>query len=256
MTNRVLDWLPLSAVAREPVRAKVTAAVSAWSEAWFSPPRRLHATRLTPHKGETAAQGRTWRIPRQALAISCPRPAAARLLDWALDTDVQRLSPTDADRKLIEAFEAQIIEDLAAKIERALGIEGKSKSDPASPYGPLGGLSIEIADEQGETLVWLALAMSDVLPACKASLPQRARSVEKLTGLRSALADTPVSIEAVLGSASLGLADLRTLAPGDVLVLDAGLEDAALLALAGSQRSVGRATLTHTEDALALTLQA
>lgn len=256
MTNRVLDWLPLSVVAREPVRAKITAAVSAWSGAWFSPPRRLHATRITPHNGEAAPQGRAWRVPRQALAVSCPRPAATRLLDWALDADAQRLSPTDADRKLIEAFETQIFADLCARIERALGIEDQSKNDPTSPYGPLGGLSIEIADEQGDTLVWLALALSDVLPACKASLPQRSRPVEKLSGLRSALADTVVSIEVVLGSASLGLADLRTLTPGDVLVLDAGLEDAASLTLADSHRSVGRATLTHTDDALALTLQA
>jgi flagellar motor switch/type III secretory pathway protein FliN len=255
VTIGVLDWLPLSVVTREPVRAKITSAVSAWSEAWFSPPRRLHATRLTPHNGE-AESNRAWRIPRQALAVSCSRPAATRLLDWALDADVQRLSATHADRRLIEAFDTQVFEDLAARVERALDIEAKAKGDITSPYGPLGGLSVEIADEQGDTLVWLALAMSDLLPACRASLSQRARPVEKLTALRGALADTPVSIEAVLGSASVGLADLRTLAPGDVLVLDAGLEDAAWLALAGSHRNIGRATLTHTEDALALTLQA
>jgi len=260
VTGEVRDWLPVEAITREPLRKKITAAVEAWSGAWFAE-ARLSASRFVAAERQTRNlnDGADWRVYRRAFAISCSRRAAGRLVDWALDAEVDRASLSKSDRQLVQMFEQRLLEDLVARVELALGIESGALSDPCvidDPLRPHGGLIVDVADEHGSTLLSLSAALRDLLPACKASLPATMPGTRKLQSLRAALAPTPVRIEAVLGSAQVVLTDMQSLATGDVLILDAALDAAAALRLTGSVHPFAKAQPTDTGAAMALTLQA
>lgn len=258
MTGQVCDWLPLEVVDREPVRTAIAGAISEWAAAWFGAPR-LSASRFTPTRSGRPDDAAGWRVHRKALAVSCSGRAMGRLLDWALDADVEQLSLSPADRRLVEAFEGRLMQDLALRVETALKMDGELKSQPLSvddPYGRFGGLNVEVTDDRGGVLLSLAIPFTDLLPTCKASLPAIRRSAVKLDTLRSALADAALPVKATLGAARIALADLHSLAPGDVLVLDTALDDGAALSLGGSAHVFAAARLTDHEGKMTLTLQA
>jgi flagellar motor switch/type III secretory pathway protein FliN len=255
---QVSDWLPVGATAHKAVQAKIGAAVAAWSAQWFAR-RSLVATGFTPTMGEAAAEADGWRIYREAVAVSRSPRAAGRLLDWALDASLEQSAVGRRDRQLVDAFERRMIEDLAARVEAALGGQGAARPAPSkvdAPHGPMGGLVVGVGEDGGGKLLSLAIPLAAVLPACKAALGPASRNRPGLDSLVEAFGDARLTIEAVLGSADIRLADLRTLAPGDVLVLNTGLAEAADLLMAGSGRAVARAALTDIEGRMALTLQA
>jgi hypothetical protein len=94
----------------------------------------------------------------------------------------------------------------------------------------------------GSGFVTLACRFSDDSPALTllawpqhaASLirtPARVAHSDRLMPTSRALESRPVRVDALVGSAELALAELASLAPGDVLVLDRRLEQPALLVL-------------------------
>lgn len=257
MTEAVCDWLPLGALTREPLREKISAAVSAWSAAWFSNVR-LTASRFTQMPPASRADAAGWLRLRGALAVKCSERSSARLLDWALDADVTRLSSSPTDHRLTGAFARRLHEDLVLKLEEALGVEGPFLSESettADPFGRLGGLAIDVSNE-GDTLLSLALPLTALTDACKATLPPNPGRARKLTPLSAALQDAPVRVEAVLGAAHITLPELHALAPGDVIVLDTARNGAATLSLLGVERAFAWAKLTDQGGEMALTLQA
>ncbi len=258
MTGQPRDWLPLGATAHPGVCARIDAAVSAWSAQWFAR-RTLSAVSFTPTGGEAPAEPAGWRVWRAAIAIGCSDRAAARLLDWALDANLGDQGPTRRDRQLIDAFERKLIEDLATKVEAALSVGGATLPAPAmveAPLGPHGGLVVGIGDGCGATLLSLAIPLAAALPACRAALGRPSQARERLDSLRQALGEEQVVIEAILGQAEIRLADLRTLAPGDVLVLGTPLSGTAELSLVGGQEAFARAGVSEISGRMALTLQA
>ncbi len=258
MRGQARDWLPVGATTHPAVRARIGAAVSAWSTQWFAR-RTLSAVSFTPSPGEPPVEPDGWCVWRATIAIGCSSRAAASLLDWALDANLGRQAPTSRDRQLIDAFERRVIEDLAAKVETALGVGGSALHAPVqieAPLGAHGGLVVGIGDSGGGTLLSLAIPLAAALPACRAALGPPSAGRGRLDGLKQALGEEQVAIEAILGKAEIRLADLRTLAPGDVLVLGTQLAGAAELSLVGAGGVFARASLTEISGRMALSLQA
>ncbi|HYF22972.1 MAG TPA: FliM/FliN family flagellar motor C-terminal domain-containing protein [Caulobacteraceae bacterium] len=249
-------WLPVDALVREAVRAPLDAAVRRWSARWFAG-RSVGVPRLAAVPATERPRG-DWRVYRRAAAIDCSRQARTRIADLGLDCSLDRLTLGEADRRLVDAFEREVLRDLSQTVEDALGVLGDwrpAPETPAEPLGRLGGATAGLADDRGAPLLTLALPQACLLPLCRESLGPP-RPGEEPPGSRvRALASTPVALEAVLGQAEVALADLKALAPGDVLVLDTRLDGPALLRVAGAGRPVAEGVLTQDEDALALKLK-
>ena len=259
MTLAPPRWLPPEAAIGEPVRTKVREAVDRWSEHWFS----KSSVRLSDLEPITAARAaRTdpddWRGGRGAISVK-RAGMAWRLLNLALDVRLELLRLTERDRKLLDAFERTVVEDLVLKVEQALGampVPAEADSHPGNPYGRLGGVMASLTDDAGMALLSLAIPLETLLPLCVPIAPGRLTRDEQLGSLTGALATTAITVEANLGEATVRLEDLRALAPGDVLILDRAIDEGLEITLAGSRHVLARAKLTDADGRLALRLHA
>jgi hypothetical protein len=259
-SNTARDWLPLDVARRDAVRAVVDEALSVWSRLWL-PRRRIAVSAWDAVAREartTATDGAGWRLVGSAIALSCSPRAASRVLGWALDVSLDDVVLSEADRRVIEGFEQQLFRDLVAQVERALGIAGEGRAQPlgvADPFDALGGVVASLSDSGSGALLTLAIPMAVLLPFCRRSLPRPAAATTPLVGRLAALGPAAVGLEAWLGQADLTLAELRHLAPGDVLVLDRPRDSAAEISLPGSASVFATAALTDVDGRRALVLQ-
>lgn len=260
MTEEVLEWLPVEATACAPVKSAIEGGVADWCEHWFAGRRvRVAGLTPTPKSAPASTDEAGWRLFGQSVAISYPKKAATRLLEWALDVELERIVLTDVDRQLMQAFERRLIGDLAVRLETALGVGGGLRDLPANtidPLGRLGGLVVSLADGQGLQLLSLGIPLATVLPLCKSSSARVDRQPVPLDRLMQALGPVTVSVDAMLGKAEITLSDLQGLSAGDVLILDVGLDDLARLTLPSSDSTIAHAKLIDVEGHRALALQA
>lgn len=260
MKLMVRDWLPKEALDAAPVRAAVAGAVDDWSSAWFGE-RPFGEASFTNYGGADApaAPGAGWLVHRAAVAIGCAADRLEALVGCALGAKPGQAPTTEMDRELFGGFAQRLIGDLAQKVEQALRIDGAPQVPPVQaerPLEPLGGLAVELPDGRGRLWVALAIPLQAVVRFLKAAA-SRARPRPGLGGgMGQALRASAVVVEAVLGEAELALAELRGLAPGDVIVLDASVGRPAMLTLAGGEAPVGRGSLGECDGRLSLTLEA
>ena len=244
----VHDWLPADIALRPAVRARIEEAVAAWSADWFAG-RAIGVSQVRTVARFKDGDGR--RIQGGATAVSYSDRASKRLLDWALDVRLDQAVLTPLDQKVLDGFERRLVEALLVKLDSALA----AKPATGATFGPLGGLEVALSDAQSGDLLSLAVPLEAVLSLARASLPAPGPR-GPLDDLGGALGDTDVVIDITLGQSDLRLADLRTLAAGDVLILDTPLDGAGHVTLAGTGEVFARAALTDLDGLMAVTFQA
>lgn len=259
MTGAAEAWLPIDIAAREVVQSAIGRAIADWSTLWFPRPHvgvsGFKATRNAPRD---EANGAGWKIYRSTVAVSCPQRSASWLVGWALDAQLDQLILKKADRRLLELFERTLIEDLAHKVELALGIESEAQLQPRSvrqPFDRRGGVTVSLSEDLGAPLLLLAVPLQALLPLCRTSMSPARREVSTMACFAQALGAADLTIEANLGHADVPVAELLALAPGDVLVLNRGLTDPIDVALAGHETAFARAKLIDFEGQMGLALQ-
>lgn len=257
MTETVRAWLPRGVGTGEEVRAAVKRTVADWSEQWFGQDTVSLST-LRPVEGAPEGVDRAgWRRHGAAVGINCGGRAAQRVLGWALDTRLDLLELTDNDQLLIDAFGERLFGDLTARLETALGVAGDLPDRrPIDPFDGQGGVIASLVDAHGGTVVALALPQDAIAAFCRARAPAPRPATAPLLDRAAALNPETITLEAQLGRAELSLGELRTLAVGDVLVLNTGVGDAIDLGLPGAGAAPLRGRLTHLDGHVALTLQA
>ena len=254
MSRLAQSWLPIEAATGPRVRARIETAVTAWASRWFTD-RRLETSGWTVRP--EAARGGTvdtiWRRPGAGVAIGRSPREEGRILDWALDANLEALKPDADDRRVLDAFAARLTDDLASELEKALGLSDADR-DAGAALGPV--VVVDLADAHGLRIGTLAMPVPAVVALCKSLAPDAAKPDVALTPRLDAAASTEVAIEVVLGRTTVGLAELRGLAVGDVLVLGTPLGGVVDLVDARSAHTVARAHLADIDGQVALTLQA
>jgi hypothetical protein len=243
------DWLPAEAVERSAVSAAVEAVVAEWAAHWFVRGEfRLESwglaspDRMLGEAGSRACGG--------GVEANCSTRAAARVAGLALDARAETTDLNERDRLLVSALARQIVDDLAQRLRRLGGREGQ-------PPEAMPGARLVVASiaEGADVLFSLAIPLPLLLGVSRRTLP-RPPAATKIEGERlDAVGRSTVRLEATLGTAILSLAEAKGLAPGDILLLDRTLGDAADLTFAQSPGVVARGVLTETEGQLALVLQ-
>jgi hypothetical protein len=260
VTDEIRDWLPSTVLEHAAIREKITAAVAEWASHWLGrPAAHVGPCRSSSGPAGEPSDGAPWRVHAAAVALSCPKKSVSRLLDLALDGHVDQLGVAPADRELLQAFERKLIGDLAVRAELALGFGGELKERPAhvpEPFDRLGGLSVAICDTSGGQLAMMAVPLRAAIASCRKLLPPRSGGREMLAPMRAVLGATAVQLDARLGKAEVSVTDLRRLSLGDVLVLDAEIEDGVRLTVGDDGRELARAVLTQAEGGQALSILA
>lgn len=256
--TQVRDWLPAGLAARSPVSTAAEAAVRDWSARWFARRSvRGETVAIAPGRADPDRRGDAWRAYCGVVALRASKPALARLTGAALDVDLDHAILTEPDRAVVRAFEQDLMTDLCAEVERALGLPGEARPSPREvrdPYGGVGGAEVVLADGIGSIGLSIALPLEAVLPLCKSVLPARRPRSEPLSPLLASLATTKVTVEASLGEVTVSMAELQDLGPGDVLTLPTSLTAPAELRIAGSEQVLGRGRLAEASGDRALQL--
>jgi len=247
-------WLPMEAATGPRVRTRIEAAVSAWASRWFTD-RRLEASGWTVRS--EAARGGTidtvWRRPGAGVAIGCSPREESRILDWALDANLEALRPDANDRQVLDSFATRLTDDLVSELEKALGLSNADR-DAGAASEPV--VVIDLADAHGLRIGALAVPVPAVVALCKSLAPDAARPDIALTPRLDAVGSAEIALDVVLGRTRVGLAELRGLAVGDVLVLGTPLSGVVDLVDPRSAYTVASAHLTDIDGQVALTLQA
>ncbi|MFA5599810.1 MAG: FliM/FliN family flagellar motor switch protein [Phenylobacterium sp.] len=253
MTRDASAWLPPEVADRPIVRDRVGEAVQAWSSKWFS------GVKLAPSRWETVRSG-LWaqlsehgRVRGKTVGLSCSDRGAMCLVAALLDAEPAELTPTEADRRIIEAFLEEALDDLLRALETALGSGAETDTVRGSRKDPrASGVRIGVG-EAGGVLFWLGLPLSAVLPLCEASLPPPPAASQELDTRLGAVAGQEVSLQAILGSVKLQLGELGGLATGDVLILDRPLDEPFDVTIGATP--LAGATLTQSDGWRAISLQ-
>jgi flagellar motor switch protein FliM len=196
-----------------------------------------------------AASDGEWRLPRTVVAVRCPALGRTRLLSWALDVNVEEHDPTVADQRVLKALFARMLEDLAGELEEALDVPKNREAGDGDDTV----LLVDLADSNGLKLLSFAVPPATIVTLRKALAGAPATARGGLTPILIAAASAEVTLDVVVGRAQAGLADVRALAAGDVLVLETPLSgDVQLVAPGGA---VAVAQLVEHEGRRSLALQ-
>jgi flagellar motor switch/type III secretory pathway protein FliN len=252
MSGQVREWLPLGALDGPRLRDLVEAAVAGWSGRWFAR-RPAAAAGFEACAGAAAEPG--WRRRGSGLAFAAGAAETAGLADLALGADIAQLVLSEVDRDIVDRFTGRLVLDLAAEIERALGLAATGEDDAAigDPLDGDGGLRFHAADAHQRPLVRFALPRTLLAPLCKAALPPCADGPAMAPLLR-AVGASPIEIGTRLGRAAVPLGEFAALAVGDVLILDRPVEDGAELVLAPAALAFGRGAIDAAGPGLSLVL--
>ena len=249
------DWLPAGTGARPDVRRVIDDAIKEWSQRWIAAqkirPLRWRSAHDSPAAG--AALPAEWTTPGGGVAIDLQQRRRDAVLAAALDADIATVAINERDRQLLDSLTNDMMADLAARIEKALGQSvGSPISDPGVGNAGMA-LFVDLSGTNGTVLLSVAIPDQLLVRFVKNAIARRSRP--PLTGhYAAAIADVRLVIEATLGHASIPLGDLRALARGDVIILDRPLADPVDLALARSGTVVARGRLGGAQDRRTLTL--
>ncbi len=236
MTPEVHDWLPEQAFTAEAVEAALHEAIEDWQAAWFTtgPVMRCHID-----VGTEAASDPEIRV--------VPQGAARRaLLELVLAAGLQDALLTEMDHRLLDNFAQKIVDDLLGRLQKLMG-------DASAAVGCRQSRLLEISCD-GRTVVALRVPEARLVVPLKQRIgaPTTATSVGKRT---QALERTPVTVEAILGQASLTIDELEGLAAGDVLVLEQTIDRGADLRILSTGEILAACRVRKDGERVALHIQ-
>ncbi|CAD6549116.1 FliM/FliN family flagellar motor switch protein [Paraburkholderia metrosideri] len=245
MSTVPIRWRPLGGrdlVAGEVLFAK---AVASWQEAWFCEPAlKVEAAALLEPLESFAAkeQESAWTCGPDVWLFAEPRQLT-RMANRALDLPTRFAPVLESRPALLANVETRLVDELLDALRRALlpalkGTDGMHAcKTPMSPHLPYGGAHFRLVTPKGDTVLALVCGAQTLWSCLPLNQRQPTTSPAHLPSNRtSAVEDTRVSLRAMLGQCELTVAQLATLAVGDVIRLDRAITETVALELA---RSVG-----------------
>jgi flagellar motor switch/type III secretory pathway protein FliN len=236
-------WLPESALRPCVVEPMLASAVEAWSRKWFAGDamrllgslRKGGASLAPPNRAESL------HVLDDGLAIAVERRMriAGAMLDHAIDD--KRAGA--ADRAVLERLVDGCLDDLRQRLCALLKLPPDAVWRQSTPSEGLQGefWSCAIGATDAEPLARLYLGTTLFVSLIRLSARTAPESV-RLRPIGEGLARQAVTVAAFVGGCDLPLADIASLAPGDVVVLDHDVADDLELQIDGDRR-LGRCAL-------------
>jgi flagellar motor switch/type III secretory pathway protein FliN len=232
MTIRARPWLPANAVRDNALAGALSAHAESWGARWFGAPKPP-SVRMNEVKGRVAiaADCECWKHPTAGIVLALGPNAHVPIAGAMLGIDPGAHKLTVHDHALLRRLAMACAQNYLSCAAEALGFAagGVASSSREAQSGFRFALSLGAASQVLELYLDDAAAVAArraILAAPPA--PERAPAAR-----REAIGRQPISVGAMIGTGKLGLGELRTLACGDVLVLDRGPGDAMALAVNG-----------------------
>jgi flagellar motor switch/type III secretory pathway protein FliN len=223
-------WLPDSAMTDGVLCMNLTEQAIDWSQRWFgSAPGVLVRFRTNADAIRSPMGAASWETACQRLNLTLERPGQLRIAAAMLKLKLKQVKSklADPDVRLLRDLAGACIEDL---IQRASGVFSLDKNVRKAAE--------QFSDTMGADCVWYSISIGAigrsldlridhdaVIAARKSLILGEARTLPALGRREDAVARQSIRVGARIGSGSIGLVELSSLARGDVLVLDAGLGD-------------------------------
>jgi len=235
-------FLPASAITTQRLERAFGHVLTGWCSDWFG---RGHASlrQTSARHGRSVVPGGAIHTSKhESPGIELSALGKRRLIEAALSSDLEGVQQSDADRAILGGLADEIASDLDERLRAVLGGEESA---------PLSTLELVLDGQAIGTLAVSARALAEVL---RRTVKTRNTPTAFAASRLEAATLTPITIDAVLGSAGVSLKDLADLSVGDVIVLDAGLDTAAAVRIAGTHQviAVGRLASHPSHNALTI----
>jgi len=247
------SWLPGNTAVPPLAQGALADMVDGWSKAWFAyePVRALGLlTRVVRAPGELRKT--MWEACDDGLAIGMPPLRKTILGAKALGIARGGAERPATDLALLDSVGGDCLEDLKRRSATLFGIEKPVswRACDGTPHGDPA-YRIEIADTDRSLVLALELSADCFTRFVRAWLPAPP-AARKFGSPLAALGGLPVTLSVAVGRCELTVAELSSLALGDVLILDRALDAVMPLAIEGSPARRGACTLAERGDRIAL----
>lgn len=236
------DWLPKEAITGDAVHAALSEVLEGWAVRWFAAPEAIHWDIGTTQARRLHAVAQSFELRGAYVTLELSGLAKRHLLERLLDVDLAAAPPQEGDHRVMDAFAAQVSEDLIAKLEAALSGEGG------------GALQVRMtAKIANRDLLSLCFPACRVIPLLKGRLARTQTAPPRVLRARmSALGPVSVAVEGHLGNADLAMREVEEMAVGDVIVLDRNLNQCVELRVAKAGKQIGRGRLQVHDNQLSI----
>jgi len=229
-------WLPPPG--KDDVPSAIRRLVTPWVEKWFVSRLAVRCEKVAGRDDVGDAAG-----SNSDIAIVAGRPVQVEMAIEALNGQVERENPRDAD--LLASLGGAILDDLSQTIATAAGSLGDEPTRPGCWVVKLDGHS------------WAVEIRLSEQAQCR--LRQRAAgagSAPKLGTFKDALSPESAMLGCHLGYARLTAAELLTIKPGDVIMLDRAQHEELPLLVNGAATASGNAQIIPGPDSVNVRLTA
>ncbi len=254
MNASARPWLPANAVRDERLAAALAVHGRNWVRCWFGAERAVNV-RMNEVKSRSALANdtRCW-SDRQGGLLLCMAPGAHTPIAMGLlglETGAHRIGASD--HAVLRDLAAQAAADFLASASDLLSVEGVMEAPAKEVHtGFRFALGLGAASQVLELFVEEARATA----ARKRLAGAQANARLKPPRPRAdAVARQEIRVSAMIGAGKLGLGELRTLARGDILLLDRGPDDAVDLAVNGAVRARALARLVKQSEELRMRIE-
>src|SRR5579859_500717 len=225
MSSAARAWLPDGAFERSAARRVLSPVLEAWSNDWFVD-AMISLADVREADRATGLHGLVVDRPGQPTTISLTARGKRLLFETACSVDLAEIELSDTDRRLVDILVEEIASDLLARLDAMLEV-------PRVHDTPSHSLVLTL---KGRDLLTINVSRSLLASWLKSGMPQPRGREGTLTKRSRAIGETTLSLDAVVGSASIALADLTHLAIGDILILDQALDAGVAMTLSSSGR--------------------
>jgi Type III flagellar switch regulator (C-ring) FliN C-term len=249
LTERCLDWLPLSALDDARILSTISVVIEHWSARWF-----VH--------GHYGASNLTLRGPRHpvthrkdvwvsfcnAVAIAWPADGGVDIAKHVLNAQKVKADLQSADKSLLQKCAELVGLDLVTAIGSALQLPRAPETQMVSvpnPFLNAGGVEIEL-DRRGDLpSMRIAIPAFALVPIRKSFVRSLSAPPPNPVSMGSLFKAESLAFSAALGSATISIADLQGLGIGDVVILDTKLDDTISIASQSSGRVIAAARVAQ-----------
>lgn len=253
MITNPRPWLPANALRDNALSVALTAYAERWCTRWFCAPKpaslRMSEVR---DRASIASDCLCWTHPKGgvllAMSAAAHVPLASAML--GLETGAHRL--TAQDHAVLRRLAASCAQDF---LHGVLHLFGRDASvDTTSARSAFAGFRFAVSLGAASQLLDLCIDNEVATVARRTLLDPPPNPTKALAPRNEAVGRQPIRVGAMIGVGKLGLGDLRTLACGDVLVLDRGPKDALALAVDGVPQPDAPCSIVEDNGALCMRL--
>jgi len=219
MSTTVRSWLPSTAIQPEALGLPLGGVVQSWGEHWFV---NEEASLVALYQDDwPAAETTGWRTLDGA-SIALTAAGRCAVASGMLGRSIAPHALQPNDRVLVDRLASECADDLVRRIARVASGAAPADRIRAMPLDPEDCSWWQVSLSGSRPLFRLATNRETAVGLARSLLPPARRAA--VGSVRSALANQPVSVSVALGRCKMNLAELESLAPGDVLVADRSTE--------------------------------